>query len=194
MKQIASRSALRDRKDDLYETPREAILTLLRHEKALGGRLWEFAAGRGAISRELRAAGFDVYTTDLVAHDGADPGIISGVDFLMERQVPERVRWGVSNPPYKLADEFIRHGVHTLGLHMAVLLRLMALEGAGRSDLIDKHLVRVWAGIERLPMMHREGWEGPKLGNSGAPFAWFIFAPWDRGGAPIELRRISWRV
>jgi hypothetical protein len=41
--------------------------------------------------------------------------------------------------------------------------------------------------------MQREGWEGPKQQNSGAPFAWFVFHPEPRGDRPIELRRISWR-
>ena len=56
-----------------------------------------------------------------------------------------------------------------------VLLRLAALEGTARSDLIDHHLRRVWLGRERLPMMHREGWNGRRLGQAGAPFAWFVF-------------------
>jgi hypothetical protein len=70
----------------------------------------------------------------------------------------------------------------------------MAIEGANRSDLVDQHLVRIWAGIERLPMMHREGWPGPKNSNSGAPFAWFVFSADKRPvGDPIQLRRMSWR-
>ena len=43
-------------------------------------------------------------------------------------------------------------------------------------------------------MMHREGWEGPKIGNSGAPFAWFVFDAEPRpAGEPIALFRMSWR-
>jgi hypothetical protein len=86
----------------------------------------------------------------------------------------------------------IRHGL-SLGCEMIVLQRLMALEGSGRSDLIDSHLVSVWAGKERLPQMHREGWAGNRQSNSGAPFAWFVFRPATRGFAPIAFRRMSWR-
>ncbi len=96
-------------------------------------------------------------------------------------------------PGRKEDDLTVRHAL-SLGLPTIVLLRLMALEGAGRSDIIDGHLVRVWAGIERLPMMHRDGWDGPRQTNSGAPFGWFVFLPEGRGDRPIELRRISWRV
>ena len=73
----------------------------------------------------------------------------------------------ITIPPYKLADDFIRHGL-SLGLPFVALLRLMALEGYGRSDLMDRHLRRVWAGNERLPMMHREGWQGPRTASGGA--------------------------
>lgn len=190
MRTGASRAPLADRRDDLYETPPEAVRALLRVE-TLPPVIWEPAAGRGAIAREL--AGHRVIATDLVAHPGADAGIQAGVDFLMERQAPDGAGVIVTNPPFKLADAFVRHGL-TLVPTVIVLLRLMALEGAGRADLIDRHLVRVWAGIERLPMMHREGWQGRRIGNSGAPFAWFVFSAEPRpGGSPVALHRMSWR-
>lgn len=169
-----------------------AVHALLRVEK-LPEHIWEPAAGRGAISRILTAAGHNVRTTDLVAYPGADQGIQAGVDFLMERQAAP-LEWAiVTNPPFKLADEFIRHGL-SLGLSVIVLQRLMALEGAARSDIIDGNLVRVWAGIERLPMMHREGWNGRLTPTGGAPFAWFVFSPDKASGSAIELRRMSWRI
>lgn len=195
---VMQRHAWKDRGDDLYETPACATQALIRTGEFLippdggsGMDIWEPCAGRGAISRELRAAGHAVLASDLVAYDGADEGIITGRDFLMERHCP-RVSAIVTNPPYKLANQFIRHGL-SLGVPVIVLLRLAALEGAGRADLIDKHLRRIWVGIERLPFMHRDGWDGPKSGNSGAPFAWFVFEPEERAG-PVHLRRISWRV
>ena len=185
------RSALATRGDDLYETPPEAVRALLRVEP-LPQRIWEPCAGRGAIVRELAAAGHKVCAMDLVAYEGADPGIESGIDFLMEHRAPPGFACIVTNPPFKLADAFIRHGL-TLVPRVIVLLRLAALEGAGRSDLIDRHLRFVWLGIERLPMMHREGWSGRRLGNAGAPFAWFVFEREARPGQAFEIRRMSWR-
>jgi hypothetical protein len=192
MNQGAKRHALSARGNDLYETPTCAIRALMRVED-LPHVIWEPCAGRGAISRELISAGHAVITSDLVAYQGADNGIQSGIDFLMERKHPAGCLTIVTNPPFKISDAFIRHGLE-LGCDVIVLLRLMAIEGATRSDLIDRHLVRVWAGIERLPMMHREGYAGPKIGNSGAPFGWFVFSAQLRPiSAPIELRRMSWR-
>ena len=72
-------------------------------------RLWEPACGPGAIVRVLRAAGHDVIASDLVDY-GCDDSIV-GVDFLMETRAPEGVKAIVSNPPYKLAAQFVAHGL-----------------------------------------------------------------------------------
>lgn len=193
MKQGAARAALKERKDDLYESPREAVEALLRCEPWLPHRIWEPCAGRGAIARVLREAGHTVIAHDLVPHPGADNGIETPIDFLMERKAPSAVARIVTNFPFKTGDDMIRHGLR-LGLEVVCLQRLMALEGTNRSDLIDLHCVRVWAGMERLPQMHREGYDGPKQSNSGAPFAWFVFSPTPHAiGQPIALRRMSWR-
>lgn len=195
MNQGAARHALKARGNDLYETPAVATQALIRSGELLDTlAIWEPAAGRGAIVRELLAAKHKIVATELVPYKGADPGIETPIDFLMERKAPAGVDCIVTNPPFKNADAFVRHGL-TLVPRVIVLLRLMAIEGAGRADLIDKHLVRVWAGIERLPMMHREGWNGSRNHNSGAPFAWFVFSAQGRPpGSPIGLRRMSWRA
>lgn len=182
------RDALSERADDFYETPACATRALLRVE-TLPAVVWEPACGRGAISREIEAAGRRVVSTDLVSR-GFGQG---GVDFLMEHRSPESVDAIVTNPPFKLADQFVRHAL-TLAPRVIMLLRWAYAEGAGRSDIIDNHLSHVWLGKERLPMMHRDGWDGPKLGNSGAPFAWFVFEQQTRlPDAGFVVRRISWR-
>ena len=43
--------------------------------------LYEPCAGRGAISRELKAGGWRVISHDLIAYEGADSDIQSGIDF-----------------------------------------------------------------------------------------------------------------
>ena len=143
--------------------------------------------------RVLKRHGYEVVASDLVRYDGADDGICGGVDFFLEHHVPDGVSAIFTNPPFKVSDSFIRHGLG-LGLRVIVLLRAMAIEGAGRSDLIDGHLRRYWVGIDRPPAMHRDGWAGNKLASSGAPFAFFDFSPAVRpANEPIELHRFWWR-
>jgi len=185
------RAPLADRKDDLYETPIEAVRALIATGElpASPARIWEPAAGRGAIHDPLREAGFDCYGSDLVDY-GKDWG---GHDFLMEWKAPPRVDVICTNPPFKLADAFVRHAL-TLAPKVIMLLRWAYAEGAGRSDIIDGHLARVWLGKERLPFMHRDGYDGPKNSNSGAPFAWFVFEQQKRiPDSGFVVRRISWR-
>jgi len=181
------RAPLVERKDDLYETPACAVHALLRCEK-LPSVIWEPACGRGAISRILLAAGHDVRSTDLVDYGFGE----SGIDFLMETRAPKDCECVVTNPPFKLADQFVRHALR-LAPRVIVLLRWAYAEGAGRADLIDEHLTRVWLGKERLPFMHRDGYEGRRNANSGAPFAWFVFEQQRRIPTGFLVQRMSWR-
>lgn len=192
MRQGAIRAPHKDRGCDLYETPECAIQALLRTGVLdRYTHLFEPCAGRGAISRVLRDAGFLVTAHDLVAYEGADKDIQGGIDFFCAK-VLIGIEAIVTNPPFKDADRFIRKGL-SLGVPVFMLLRLMALEGAGRSDLIDNHLYHVFIGVERLPMMHRAGWGGRKLKEGAMPFGWFVFAPTPKGYPFFSASRISWR-
>jgi len=62
------RAPLAERRDDLYETPECATRALLAVESLPQGTVWEPACGPGAIVRVLRAAGHQVYATDLVKY------------------------------------------------------------------------------------------------------------------------------
>lgn len=180
------RATYDERGDDLYETPPEAVRSLLAFE-GLPRRIWEPACGPGAIVRVLRAAGHDVFASDLVDYAwGQDR---SGWDFLFPASDAPEVDAIVTNPPFKLAEEFVAKALERAPL-VVMLLRLAFIESERRSPILDNgNLARVYAYRKRLPMMHRKGWEGRK-GNSGMAFAWFV---WDRNhSGPTELRRISW--
>lgn len=182
------RAALDQRKDDLYESPVEAVHALLRVER-LPEVIWEPACGPGVIVRALRAAGHQVYATDLVDYSSPDQDC-AGWDFLLERQIPIGVQAIVTNPPFKNAGEFVGHALE-LCPKVVMLLRLAFLESDKRTPILDSgHLARVHVFRKRLPMMHRHGWEG-KNSNSGMAFAWFV---WDRNHTgPTELHRVSWK-
>jgi hypothetical protein len=176
------RHSVAARKDDLYETPPEAVQALLKVE-GLPESIWEPACGPGSIVGILRAAGHQVRATDL--NDYGCPDSESGVDFLMER-----APWDgaiVTNSPYKLAGQFVAHAL-TLCPRVIMLLRLAFLESERRSPILENcGLTRVHVFRKRLPMMHRHGWQGPRASSSIA-FAWFV---WDRAHrGKTELDRI----
>jgi hypothetical protein len=185
-----ARHALADRKDDFYATPPEAVAAFLRAERAyLPGVLWEPACGDGAIVKPLRAAGYTVHATDLVARGCPDSR--AGEDFLMPFPVPPGLGGVVTNPPFKLAQAFVDRAL-LVTPYVAMLLRLAFLEGAERRPWLEGGpLARVHVSSRRLPMMHRDGWEGNHASGSIA-FAWFI---WDRRheGEPV-IRWFDWRA
>ena len=182
----------KDRAYDLRETPVEATQALIRTGELNKYRvLFEPCAGKGAISRVLIASGgWRVIAHDLIHYPGADKNVEPDCDFF-KFYSKSYLQAIVTNPPYRWADAFIRHGL-SLGLPVFVLLRLMALEGAGRSDIME-HLYHVYIGIERLPMMHRPGWRGKKLKQGAMPFGWFCFFPEKNEAGYFSASRISWR-
>jgi hypothetical protein len=71
-----------------------------------------------------------------------------------------------------------------------MLLRLAFMESERRCGILEgRGLARVHVFRKRLPMMHRDSWQGRKA-NSGMAFCWMV---WDRahiGATTID--RISW--
>jgi hypothetical protein len=181
------RHPLAERGADLYETPDVATEALLRVER-LPLRVWEPACGPGRIVNVLRAHGHEVYASDLVDY-GRDLTAHYGCDFLFERQAPDRHGCILTNPPYRLAEQFVAHALGLAPL-VIMLLRLAFLESERRTGILEgRGLARVHVFRKRLPMMHRAGWEGRKA-NSGMAFAWFV---WDRThSGPAQVHRLSW--
>jgi hypothetical protein len=180
----AGRHSLADRQFDLYETPAVAVRALLACER-IPQVVWEPAAGRGAIARVLKAAGHTVYASDW-RHYGFGTG---GIDFLYAKAAPPGCQCIVTNPPFRDAEAFVAKALDLVPW-VAMLLRLAFLEAQRPSGILDDGRLRcVHVFKNRLPMLHRDGWAGPKASSSVA-FAWFV---WDREHrGPATLNRISW--
>jgi hypothetical protein len=180
----AGRHPLAERGADLYETPPVATEALLSVEK-LPHCLWEPAAGRGAIVQVMRDRGHAVATSDITDYGFALDFI---ADFLTTTAMPADCEAILTNPPYQIADQFTRHALD-LAPRVYLLLRLAFLESVGRTDVLERRgLARIHVFRNRIPMMHRDGWTGPRA-SSAMPFAWFV---WDRDHrGPPTIRRIS---
>lgn len=189
----SAQAPLAVRGDDLYETPACAVRALLAVEP-VPLCVWEPACGPGAIVRVLRESGRAVIATDLV--DWGCPDAVSRRDFLLEREAPAGVPAIVTNPPFKLAEEFVEHAIGLVP-EVYMLMRGAFLEGQrwyrpeeNKAGLgLRDHLARVWMFAPRLPFMHRHGYDGPKNSNSGMPFAWFVF---QRNAARFQAAQIRW--
>lgn len=152
-------------KDHFYPTPPAGTEALLRVEKFTGS-IWEPACGEGHMSNVLSSAGYSVISTDLVDRGFGE----ARVDFLMEHKLlaPNIV----TNPPFKLGEQFVRKAFDLGADKIAVLCRLMWLETENRRDLFKQcGLVRVHVFAKRLGMA-KSG-----LADKGGmvPYAWFVF-------------------
>lgn len=172
----------KDRGQDLYETPPCAVEALLKVEK-LPKWIWEPACGPGSIVRALQDRGHMVIASDIIRHKNDQLEI----DFLTAENPTDRAI--VTNPPYQIAEKFVRHALQ-LSPKVIMLLRLAFLESERRKDILENAgLARIHVFRNRLPMMHRHNWTG-KRSSSAIAFAWFV---WERGfKGPTTIDRISW--
>jgi len=179
------RAPLDEHRGDCYDTPEVAVRALLKHVK-LPRIIWEPACGTGNIVKALREAGHAVIATDL--NDRGCPYSQSRIDFLMHCP-SSNIDAIVTNPPFSLAEEFVDVALQRAPL-VVMLLRLAFIESERRSRILDGGmLARILVFANRLPMMHRAGWEGRKA-NSGMAFAWFVWNANHNG--PTTIERIRW--
>jgi hypothetical protein len=181
-------------KDDFYATKPEAIDSFIATEgarlRALGLRVWEPAAGDGAIVRPLREFGLDVFASDLVDR-GCGAKIGSFYDF--HAGLPS---WAiVTNPPFQETNwrdakgRWLYHALATLKVpYMALLLPLSAFAAGGWAEFWENH------APARVYLMR---WKIDFTGEGSPPtnHCWYV---WDGHAAPEDTRllmmdRKDWR-
>lgn len=162
--------------DDYYATPPRAINDLLS-KITLDKNIWEPACGGGALSDKLIELGYNVIATDIKDRDAKKfDGI---VDFLKDdhRQVNCDI---VTNPPYKLATEFVTKSLDTVtaGNKVCYFLKIQFLEGAKRYEELYKHneLKHVFVYSKRISTAKNGEFE--KYKTTAMCHAWFV---WEKG-------------
>jgi hypothetical protein len=173
---------------DAYWTCEEAVLSLIALEgDRIPHRIWEPAAGSGAIVLPLRDAGHDV-----IASDVFDYGLLSAcliADYVLA-SVPPGVEGIITNPPFRQAQAFLQKALAEVA-YVALFLRTnFLMEGLRRKTLLTlKPPTRVWLSARRYPMMHRHNWTGPRA-SSNTPYAWAI---WVRGARREFPKLFDWK-
>lgn len=184
---IQSSHSFNERGHDAYFSPYEAVWPLIDLEPNMPRRIWEPCAGNGRIVRPLQQHGFKVLSSDLIDYRVRDIQIQTGVNYL-EAVKPDGIGGIVTNPPYKIAKEFIVKALEEVP-YSAWLLRINFLEAEGRIELFRQNPpARVWISSRRLPMMHRLGWDGP-IAPSNSCHAWFV---WDESTPMKDRQKFGW--
>jgi hypothetical protein len=148
-----------------YLTPARAVEALLAVESLPHHLLEPCGPMDSELVRTLEAHGHAVTAFDLVR---------DGINFLDVTELPPGVECGLTNPPFSLAVDIVRHGL-TLVPKFIVLERIQWLETRKRADLFKTgRLARVHVFSDRVPRMHQVGWTGNKS-SPAMVLAWFVF-------------------
>lgn len=141
-----------------FQTPPQALAPLLPYLKP-GWPIWECAAGKGNLVKELQRAGHTVIASD----------ILTGQDFLTWRP-EEPYACIITNPPYSLKQQFLER-CYALERPFALLLPLTTFDTRKRQALFEKH------GVQLVFFDKRINFETPDGKGKGAWFmtAWFTW-------------------
>ncbi len=154
---------------DFYPTPIYATAELLKKEK-FKGSIWECACGNGAMSNVLKEHGYSVYSSDITDRGYGEN---RNLDFLSGTNI--KADNIITNPPFKLAKEFVEKALTIAKYKVAIIQRLAFLESKSRYELFKKSpLKTVYVFSKRLGM-YANGIQKESINMLA--FAWFV---WDK--------------
>ena len=175
---MAQRSEAKDSLDN-FPTPPWATRALLEHVIERGGytdRLTclEPACGAGHMARVLIEYFGEVDASDVYPYGFGDVS-----DFTNELYEAGSYDWVITNPPFKLAEEFIMRALPVARRGVAMLTRTVFLESVGRYERIFSKSPPTKAAqfTERVPMVKGRL---DKKASTATGYAWVV---WEKTGA-----------
>ena len=163
-------NAIRE-ENDFYATNPHAMEIAIPILKEIGinNKIWECSCGKGHLSEVLKNNGFEVYSSDLV-----DRGYGDVKDFLEQN---EKFDGDIlTNPPFKLAEEFIEKSMDVLenGNKAIFFFKVQFLESKGRKELFRKYNPKyVIVNSERQQCSKDADFE--KYHATTQCYCWFVF-------------------
>jgi hypothetical protein len=182
---MAQRIEPQDSPDD-FPTPPWATRGLIEHvledKRALRTMTClEPACGAGHMAKPLKE-----YFAEVRCADAYDYGYGDIRDFLTYPYETNAVDWMITNPPFRLAEEFVIRALRVARLGVAVLARTVFLESSGRYNRIFRETppTKFAQFVERVPMV-KGRLDGKATTATG--YAWLV---WEKqiSGAP----RLMW--
>lgn len=135
----------------------------------------EPAANRGHMVRPLRE-----YFGEVLASDVHDYGAGFPVADYLFGSDPATVDWTITNPPFRLAEQFIERMGRTSRDGFAVIVRAAFLEGQGRYErLFSKNPPSYVLQFTERVVMHK-GRLAPE-GSTATAYAWLVWIDGEEG-------------
>lgn len=174
--------------NDFYATPKESVLNLCEREK-INGDILEPCVGQGHILETLKE---HCDCSTLTAVDLVDRGYPNTIiqDFL-EWDTDKNFDWIVTNPPYKLAKEFVEKSLTLLKENgkIAMFLKIQFLEGVARKKFFENYPPKKIYVFSKRQSPLRNGKEfddNGKKWSSTMCFAWFIWEKDYKGDTVVK--------
>jgi len=150
---MATRIEPADSRDD-FPTPPWATRALIEHvlDKAALTTMscLEPACGRGHMAKALKE-----YFRDVTASDAYHYGHGPVRDFLTDPYGTDAYDWVITNPPFRLAEDFVLKSLRVARRGVAILARTVFLESCGRYQTIFSFTPpsKFAQFVERVPML-----------------------------------------
>lgn len=166
--------------NDYYATDPKAVEMLCELE-VFDENILEPCCGEGHISEVLKKNGYNVTSRDLI-----DRGYGEVADFLTDANK----EWNgdiITNPPYKLAQEFVEKSLDIIpeGNKVAMFLKLQFLEGKKRKELFVTNPPKtVYVSSSRLKCGINGDFD--HLDGSAIAYAWFVWEKGHKGNPEIK--------
>lgn len=170
---MAQRTEAADSPDD-FPTPPWATRALL--EYVIGGKrllgdcsVLEPACGAGHMSKVLKEYFGNVQSSDAFCY-----GYGAVRDYLSAPYEANAADWVITNPPFRLAEEFVLRSLLVARIGVAVLVRTVFIESSGRyRTLFEKRPPTKFAQfVERVPMVRGRL---DRKASTATGYAWLVW-------------------
>jgi hypothetical protein len=158
---------------DDFPTPLWATRALVEHvigrDHAAGLTCLEPACGRGHM-----AVALGEYFTEVKAQDIFEYGFGSVADFQKAKHADNSFDWVITNPPFRLAEDFAIRSLSIARVGVAMLVRTVFIESVGRHDRLFRPFppARVAQFTERVPMVKGRV---DKKASTATGYAWIVW-------------------
>lgn len=178
--------------NDFYATDPYVINRSIDFFKKIGlsNTVWECACGTDHLSERLQEFGYQVYSSDLI-----NRGYGNTMNFLETETIAKDIDI-ITNPPFKMASEFVTHAMSILreGQKLVLFLKIQFLETEKRMELFQRcGLKCVGVMSNRVCCaMNGEFDKYFKKDTNGAykggtqMYAWYVFEKGYKGQATID--------
>jgi hypothetical protein len=180
---MAQRTEAADSPDD-FPTPPWATRGLIEHilDKSELAALTclEPACGAGHMAKVLKE-----YFREVKSADAYDYGYGPVRDFLTYPYETNACDWMITNPPFRLAEEFVLRAFRVARKGVAILARTVFLESSGRYEAIfrDNPPTKFAQFVERVPMVKGRL---DKKATTATGYAWLVWEK-EASAAPPRL-------